>query len=79
MAFIETEMYKDGFVKFMESLNCQSYTIEKIEDPDNTFNYYYEAEIEFKEFRFLKVIRFSEVLNSYIRYFNHSIREDMLE
>jgi len=79
MAVIETEMYKEGFLKFMDSLNCQSYKIEKVEDPENNYNYYYEVEIEFKEFGFLKVLRFSELINSYVRYHNHSIREYMLE
>ena len=47
MAILETEMYKDSFIKFMEALWCKSYTLEKVEDPDNNYNYYYEAEIEY--------------------------------
>lgn len=79
MAIAETEMYKNDFVKLMESLWCKSYTIEKVEDPDNIYNYYYEAEVEFNDYSFLKVIRFSEVLIAYARYHNHSIREYHLE
>lgn len=52
MAIIETEMYKEGFLKFMESLNCKSYAIEKVEDPDGNFNYYYEAEIKYQQLNF---------------------------
>lgn len=79
MAIIETEMYKEGFLKFMESLNCKSYAIEKVEDPDGNFNYYYEAEIKYQQLNFLKVLRFSEVVNSYARYHNHTLREDILD
>lgn len=79
MAIIETEMYKEGFLKFMESLNCKSYTIEKVEDPYGNFNYYYEAEIKYQQLNFLKVLRFSEVVNSYARYHNHTLREDILD
>lgn len=79
MAILETEMYKDSFIKLMDALWCKSYTLEKVEDPDNNYNYYYEAEIEYRDNSFLKVIRFSETINSYVRFHNHTIRESLLE
>jgi len=79
MAKVETEMYKDSFIKFMEALWCKSYIIEKVEDPENVHNYYYEAEIELDDNSFLRVLRFSETINSYVRFHNHTIREYLLE
>ena len=75
MAMLETEMYKIGFIKLMESLWCKTYSIEKVEDPDAAHDYYYEARIDYKSDGLLKVIRFSEALNAYVRFHNHTIRE----
>ena len=57
----------------MEALCCKSYTLDKVDDPDNNYNYY-EAEIEYRDSSFLKVIHFSETINSYVRFHNHTIR-----
>ncbi len=62
----------------MEALWCKSYTLETGDDPDNNYNYY-EAEIGYRDSSFLKVIRFSETINSYVRFHNHTIRESLLE
>jgi hypothetical protein len=70
-------MYKDR-LNFVAALLCMSYTLEKVDDPDNNYNYY-EAEIEYRDSSFLKVIRFSETINSYVRFHNHTIRKSALE
>ena len=57
----------------------ESYTIEKVEDPSEVHNYYYEAEIDFKDGSFLKVLRFSEAVSAYARFHNHTLREHHLE
>ena len=79
MAIAETEMYKQGFTGLMQSLWCTAYTIEKVEDPSEVHNYYYEAEIDFKYGSFLKVLRFSEAVSAYARFHNHTLREHHLE
>ncbi len=56
----ETDFFKESMDSFLASFNCKDVEIEKF--PIDDHSYYFEYDIKFENFSFIKVQRFVEAL-----------------
>lgn len=77
ISVMETDMQKKAIIAFLKSFYVKP-SISRIRCGESKYDYYYEADISYENYEYLKVLRFSESLRAFCLFWHMSYMENCL-